>query len=76
MQTKACSPEYSTVFSLIGRSQPTQAPCESNEWPMGGLNNNAVGLKSNQTMVLYVDFVCGVCPTNQVHDEKDASCFD
>lgn len=43
---------------------------------MGGLNNNAIGLKSNHTMVLSVDFVCGVCSTNQVHDEKDASRFD
>lgn len=43
---------------------------------MGGLNNNAIGLKSNHTMVLSVDFVCGVCSTNQVHDEKDASWFD
>lgn len=43
---------------------------------MGGLNNNAIGLKCNHTMVLSVDFVCGVCSTNQVHDEKDASCFD
>lgn len=40
---------------------------------MGGLNNNAIGLKSNHTMVLYVDFVCGVWSRNQVDDERDAS---
>lgn len=27
-------------------------------------------------MVLYVDFVCGVCSTNQVHHEYDALRFD
>lgn len=40
---------------------------------MGGLNNNAIGLKSNHTMVLYVDFVCGVWSRTQVDDERDAS---
>lgn len=40
---------------------------------MGGLNNNAIGLKSNHTMVLDVDFVCGVWSPNQVDDERDAS---
>lgn len=43
---------------------------------MGGQNNNAIGLKSNHTMVLSVDFICGVCSTNQAHNEKDASCSD
>lgn len=40
---------------------PTQAPCESNEWPMGGRNNNAIGLKSNHKMLLSVDSICEVC---------------
>ena len=64
------------VLPPIGQTQPTQAPSESNERPMGDRNNKAIGLKSNHTSVGRVYSVCGVCSTKHAEDVQNATLFD